>query len=289
MRKQSQLGLVVEGSSTTSSVLRLPKLAEQLGPVKSGSIRVAKRLSSMLRAGYAVDDFEDLQAANLILLYVPDGSVPRLVESLCASELVLKDMSFVLCESWLTTEALRPLTKAGASTATVTRLPTMQRDWFAVEGSAKAVRQTRRFLQRSGARSEEVKAGHKDYLFASQLMITALPLPLLSSAQHALRASGISGNILAAVLEQMTLKMLQDFLRGSRGTWGGPLNECSAELGELHLRTLRERNPLIGAYLNEQLGSARRAMAAARPVPDDTTSPAERTRTVRVMRASGKL
>ncbi len=289
MRKQSQLGLVVEGSSTSSSVLRLPKLAEELGPVKSASMRVARRLSNMLRAGYAVDDFEDLQAANLILMYLPDSAVPQMVEGLCASELVLKDLSFVLCESWLTTDALRPLAMAGASTATAMRLPTLQRDWFAVEGSSKAVRQMRRFLERNGARSDEVKPGSKDYLFASELLTTALPLPLLMTAQQALRASGLSGNVLSAVLEQMTLKMMQDLLRGARASWGGPLNECSPELSDLHLETLRTRNPSVGDYLNEQLGSARKAMATVRLAVKDVASPVKTTQAPQAMRASGKL
>ena len=289
MRKQSQLGLVVEGSSISSSVLRLPKLAEELGPVKSASMREGRRLSNMLRAGYAVEDFADLQAASLILLYLPDNAVPRMVEGLCASELVLKDLSFVLCESWLTTDVLHPLAMAGASIATVTRLPTMQRDWFAVEGSSKAVRLMRRFLARNGARSDEVKPGSKDYLFASELMVTALPMPLLITAQQALRASGLSGNTLSALLEQMTLKILQDFLRGARAPWGGPLNECSAELSEMHMETLRTRNPSVGAYLHEQLGLARKAMAAARLPPEEVANSAKTTRVIQGMRASGKL
>src|SRR3954467_8567466 len=110
MKKQLQLGLVVEGNSTESTVLHLPKLVEQLGPVKSTVLRVARRVSNMLRAGYAVADYEELQAASLVLIRAPDAAVPRIVDELRSAELVLKDLSFVLCESWLPANKLAALT-----------------------------------------------------------------------------------------------------------------------------------------------------------------------------------
>ncbi len=96
MKRQLQVGLVVEGSSTDSAILRLPRTAQELGPVKSGSLRVARRLSNMMHGGYAVADYEELQAARLILVFVPDQAVPRIVEELCESELVFKDLAFAL-------------------------------------------------------------------------------------------------------------------------------------------------------------------------------------------------
>ena len=264
MKKQSQLGLVIEGKATSSAVLQLPKLAEDLGPVKSTTKGTARRLSNMLRAGHAVDHYEDLQTASLILLRVPDQSVRRVVEDLCHSELAMKDLAFVLCESWLGLEALEPLALRGAGTGTLMNLPTVRRGWFAVEGSARAVRQTRRFLERNGARSDELKANSKHSLFVSEIMATALPMPMLLSAQQALRASGFSGNVLARLLEQMLLKALQDFLRGSRGVWGGPLNECSPEISGGHLDHFRESSPRLSKLLDEQIDQARQAMNLGR-------------------------
>lgn len=107
MKKLPQIGLVVEGNITHSAILRMPKLVEDLGPIKSATIRVARRVSNFLKAGHAVADYEELQSAQLILLRVPDEVVPRIVEEIFAADLILKDISFVLCESWLTLESLR--------------------------------------------------------------------------------------------------------------------------------------------------------------------------------------
>src|SRR5947199_9978716 len=106
MSKQLQLGLVIEGNATDSAFLRMPSVVEQLGPVKSASLRVATRLSNVLRAGYGIAEYEELQGSDLILLRLPDSSVPRIVSELCSSDLVLKNRSFALCETWLPAEAI---------------------------------------------------------------------------------------------------------------------------------------------------------------------------------------
>ena len=53
-----RLGLVVEGNTTQSAVLRLDKLPEELGPVKSTVLSTARRLTNTLRGGYPVADYD---------------------------------------------------------------------------------------------------------------------------------------------------------------------------------------------------------------------------------------
>ena len=272
MKKQLQLGLVVEGNSTDSAVLHLPKLTEELGPVKSTVLRVARRVSNMLKAGYAVADYEELQAASLILLRVPDASVSRVVDELCSSELIFKGLSFVLCESWLPVDQLSALASKGAAVATLISLPTYKGSWFAVEGQANAVRQIRQFLERNEIRSNEILPDSKHLLFASELLATALPIPLLVTAQQALRAAGISGKVLSALLEQIVQKMVQDFLKGARAYWGGPLTECSEETGQMYLNQLRQSHPTMLSLIEEHLASGRQIMQAHRPGAEELQS-----------------
>jgi hypothetical protein len=261
MKKQVQLGLVVEGNSASSAVLRLPRLIEDVGPVKSGAFRVARRLSNMLRVGYAVADYEELQAAKLVFLHVPDAVVPRIVDELCGSDLVLKDLSFVLCETWLTTSALEPLRTRGSSVATLLALPRTHPQWFIVEGQVTAVRQTRRFLEQNRVRSAELRPDTKELYFAAELLATTLPMPLLLTAQQALRGTGLSGHHLAAVLEEMVEKLIREFLKGARVSWGGPLAEASPETSEAYLEALRRRRPDIAEVIDEQLPLARKRMS----------------------------
>jgi predicted short-subunit dehydrogenase-like oxidoreductase (DUF2520 family) len=267
MRKQLPLGLVLEGNSTSSVVLRLPTVPADLGPVKSGVIRVARRSSNFLKAGYPVAKYEELQAARLILLRMPDSAVPRLVEELCQAKLIFKDMSFALCESWLNSDVLRPLADRGATVATVVSVPS-SREWFVVEGQLTAVRQVRRFMERNEARTFEIHPGTKPLYFAAALLTTALPVPLFFNAQKALRASGINGKQLYGLLDEMAKDMFHSFVNGARMTWGGPLTQCSEETANAYLSALREKHPQIGEAVDEQLAWARRKLPRQRHPAD---------------------
>src|SRR4051812_27726790 len=97
---QLQLGLIIEGNSTNSEILRLSSIVQELGPVKSSSLRVARRHSNQIRAGYPISEYQDLHAASLILIKLADSSVARVVEELCSSDLPLRGLGFALCESW---------------------------------------------------------------------------------------------------------------------------------------------------------------------------------------------
>jgi hypothetical protein len=271
MKKQLQLGLVIEGKAVHSSVLHLPKIADELGPVKSAALRVARRLSHMLHAGYAVRDYEELQAARLILLHVPDCAASRIVDELCASDLDLRELAFVLCESWLMIDVLEPLQQRGASVATLVKVASAQPNWFVVEGQAPAVRQIRRFLDRNEARSVEIRANSKSLFFAAELLATVLPRPVLAAAEQALRASGIAGNPLSALLDQMTEKMLNDFRRGGRVVKTGPFTECRPETSELHFEHLRREHSEIAHILEEQLDWASRRMPEMKAIWTDVS------------------
>lgn len=250
MKNQSSLGLVIEGNSTSSSVLRLPSLTQDLGPVKAGALRVSRRLSNYLRAGYAVSNYKELEGSRLILLRVPDSAVDRVVAELCASDLALKDLSFVLCESCLSATALTPLKMRGAWTATLLPVQSLRRNWFIVEGQVAAVRQVKRFLERNDARALELRPGGKPLYLAAQALATVLPVNLLASAQQALRAAGISGNHLHDLLEDMLFEMFRSFGNGVRSSIPGGRYACSPDLWGEYMHYLRAEHPRLAILID---------------------------------------
>jgi hypothetical protein len=272
MMKQLQFGLVAEGDSRHSEILRLPRLAEDLGPVKSSSFGTARKLSNFLRAGYAVSEYDELQAARTILLRVPDAALPRIMDELYAAGLVLSNFSFVLCESWLTTEALTPLRQAGATVATVVSVPTAERNWFLMEGQPTAVRQLRQFIDRNDARVLELRPATKHLYFAAELLATTLPIPLLIASQQALRGTGLSSHNLTTISSEMIQEMFRGLLKGARMLWGGPLNECSPELAASHLAALRLSHPEIADMIDHHLPYAQAVMAKYRAAQTETRS-----------------
>jgi predicted short-subunit dehydrogenase-like oxidoreductase (DUF2520 family) len=269
MSKPLRFGLIAEGDSRFSHILRLPNIAEDLGPVKSSSLAIASKLSNFIRAGYAVSEYDDLQAARVVLVRVPDATLPRIIDDLYAAGLVLSNYSFVLCESWLTTEALRPLRQRGAAVATVVNVPSDQRKWFLMEGDQLAVRQLRQFIDKTGARALEIRTGTKHLYFAAELLATALAMPTLIASQQALRGTGLATHNLKTISEEMIQEMFRGFLRGAKMIWGGPLNECSPELASAHLNAVRGSNPEIAEVIDAYLPYAREFMSRYRASTED--------------------
>jgi predicted short-subunit dehydrogenase-like oxidoreductase (DUF2520 family) len=261
MKKQLPVGLVVEGNATNSPVLRLSSLAEELGPIKSGGLQVARRVSNFLRAGYGVADYQDLAGAPLVLLKLPDAEVPRIVGELCESGLPFSEMSFALCESWLTTDVLVPLKRKGAEIASLLNVGPLSETCFLVEGDRSAARKTKRLLERGGGRALELRPGTKPLYFAANLLFTAIPIPALQLAQQALRASGLEGNDLTTVMNEWSNLLEQRLQKGGRGTWGGPLAECSADVANEHFRQLAVEDPNLAATLQQWLELAQRQMS----------------------------
>lgn len=262
--RPSRLGLVAEGNTTQSSILRLDKLAEDLGPVKSTAMSTARRLTNALQGGYPVNDFRDLAGAELVLIRVPDAALPRIISEILKSGLVLNDLPFLLCESWQSIEAMAPLRDKGALVATIICLPLDRKDWFVVDGDSRAVRLTKRLMEANRCRVTELDEHGKHFLFASELLVNTLPVPLFVAAQQSLREAGFTGNLLTTVLEQMLVRTVRDLMRGGKGRWGGPLLECSEEVSDLHLAGVNARRPELGEFVHENLGVARKMMETRR-------------------------
>ena len=79
MKKAQSVGLIGTGSLTDSPLTRFWWLSERLGPVKSASYRVASRIANMLQAGHPVKDYAEFESCVLILICVPEETVPRVV------------------------------------------------------------------------------------------------------------------------------------------------------------------------------------------------------------------
>jgi hypothetical protein len=226
--KKLPIGLVIEGNSTSSSLLRLPAIASEIGPVKSSGLAVARRVSNFLKGGYGVASYSDLKGVRTILIRVPDTSADRVIDEIGAAGLAGADHAFVLCETWVPTEKLEPLRRLGAGIASMVALPTGQDKTFVLEGDLPVVRQLRRMIDRASlnhanVRSVELRPGTKHLLFAATALCNPMPLPLLLLAQQLLRDCGLSGNQLSTMMEGMSNDMLAGFLKGARNTWGGAL------------------------------------------------------------------
>ena len=84
------------------------------------------------------------------------------------------------------------------------------------------------------------------------------------AAQTALRGSGVSGNNLYTLLNEMTQTMLRDILKGARANWTGPLAHCSPKTASDHFEALRRADPQLADFIGQQFESARTRMDKAK-------------------------
>jgi predicted short-subunit dehydrogenase-like oxidoreductase (DUF2520 family) len=253
MKAPQHLGLIVEGNSTKSVILRYPGLTDNIGPIKASALSVAHRVSNFIRAGSAIDAYEYFEHCDLILIRIPDASVPRVVAEIAASRLNMSGICFLLCESWLPSDVLAPLRARGALIATLLAIPSESAHWFAIEGEFAAVKRARRLLNSLDASVVELKSGTKHLYFAASAFAETLPRALFAASQQALRACGISGNHLYAVMEEMAQNMFRDISRGSRAGWTGPLMDCPEEIAGEYLIQLQAKHPDLAMLLSEHL------------------------------------
>jgi hypothetical protein len=266
MRKRLPVGLIVEGNLTKSVTLRLPGFSAEFGPIKASSLRIARRAANFLNAGYGVSAYGDLQGCRLILLRIPDESVSRVVDELCSSELNLKHLIFVFCETWLASGQLSALTSRGAHVATVTQVPSLRRNWFIVEGSQSASKQARRLLEAAGAEVLQLRGETKYLYFTAEVLTTALPGPLYRLAQQTLRESGLSGNHLSTLMEELMLAMFRDFRRGTRSILSGSLqSSATAQIASDYFQLLWKSHPQVAQVLESNLEATQSISPGANP------------------------
>ena len=123
MKKAQLVGLIGTGSLTDSPLTRFWWLSERLGPVKSASYRVASRIANMLQAGHPVKDYAEFESCVLILVCVPEETVPQVVSELVSAGISWRGKAVVLCSTWLDSGDLRELSARGASVGSISPIP----------------------------------------------------------------------------------------------------------------------------------------------------------------------
>jgi len=220
MKKRPSVALLSAGKLTDSPVTRFWGLADQLGPVKAPSLRLASRVVNTLRAGYAVETFEPFADCRLILLDVPDSSVPAAAAELSRSGIAWHNKAVVLCSTWLDVSALQPLAALGAAAGSVAPLPGFDNRLYLIEGNTRLVHETRRLLKGRGARFLTIEPPLKPFFLGALNCAGPLFYSLLVAASECLRQAAIPQAAGKAILEKQLAKTLRTYLvAGRNASW----------------------------------------------------------------------
>jgi predicted short-subunit dehydrogenase-like oxidoreductase (DUF2520 family) len=254
MKKVQSVGLIGTGSLTDSPLTRFWWLSERLGPVKSATYRVASRIANMLQAGHPVKDYAEFESCVLILVCVPEETVPQVVSEMTSSGISWEGKAVVLCSMWLDSGELGELSARGAAVGSIAPIPGFDDERYLVEGDPLAIRQAKSLVEYRERRVVAIERPLKPFFLAALTCTGTLLFALLHVASESLHHAGIPPGLSAALLERQITRTLRSLLKGGRRAYAEP-----RELPR-QLRALSAASPELAHYFEQNCRLATRLM-----------------------------
>jgi hypothetical protein len=259
MKNPPPLGLICAGRADHLWIARFPGIAENLGPVKGASFRLASRVSNTLRCGYPVRDFADLSECKTLLLCLPDRGVKRIVEELEALPQRWKGVSVVLVSAVLDSTELRPLLEKGALVASIHMLNLPDGKRFLMEGDREVLRELREMLPQA-AKFIQLSVEGKHFCLAGLFLASSALAPIVHSASQYFSGAGLHSREAALLMEQSIQNSLRSYLKS--GAASRRTNEDRFYV-ERQLDVIGQTNPDLRQWLEH---GTRRMPIRLRPV-----------------------
>jgi hypothetical protein len=244
MTRVRSLALVCAGPISRTGLKRLPDLADQLGPVKSGSLQRASRAVNSLGGGRPVSDYGELNESPTVLVNVPDNQLAAIVAELAAG-VSWKHKTAILCNSPLDSSQFAQLEVLGAAVGSFDAIAGFEGQRYVIEGSGSALRAMRALLHHDLTRVIEIRRGAKKQYLAGVALATSLVTSMIVASVKSLRGAGIPLRQAHRIAEKLAEKSLRDYLKaGVAGSPAAPGIELQALADGLELA-----NPGLARHL----------------------------------------
>jgi predicted short-subunit dehydrogenase-like oxidoreductase (DUF2520 family) len=211
-------GLAGAGGAGRMSLARMPALLRHMGPVKSSSFRVARRLASSLRYGHAVRDYAEFGACHSIWIVGSESWIEAAAAELAAA-IPLRGKTVILSDAWCDSHSSSALRAAGAHTASLNAVEETDHRVFVGEGHPAALRFLRGLLAAERRKLIEIRPASKALYFAGVQFGANLVLPWIAGAVEAFRAAGFSRRDATLVAQALGTRALRGYGKGGRRAW----------------------------------------------------------------------
>ena len=262
MELNEGVGLVCAGSVSQSFLTRMPALLRHLGPIKTSNFRVSRKIVKALRAGYAASHYSALEPCQLILVWLPEAKLDRIVRDMTVRTPIRKapfsTNMVVLCESARDSTAAAALRGTGARVATLNLIPESSERLFVAEGHPAVLRCMRTVLAEDRRKLIVLKPHTKPLFFAGIHASSPLLLPWIAAGMASLRACGLSRSQAAWVGEVLGTRALRRYAKAGIKAWS---RETETELRRAldhGLPEIRSRYPSLAELYEEGIRLALR-------------------------------
>lgn len=237
MNPVKKAGLAGAGGAGHMSLARMPALLRHLGPVKSSSFRVARRLTGSLRCGHAVRDYAEFDDCQSIWIAGSEAWIEVAASELAAA-IPMRGRIVILADAWCDSRRPPALRAAGALTASLNTVEETRERIFIAEGHPAAVRFLRGLLAEDRRKVIEIHPKSKALYFAGVQFGANLILPWIAGAVEALRAAGFSRPDATLLAQALGARALRGYGKGGRRAWN------VAKTAELHRAIDRDLDAL---------------------------------------------
>ena len=244
------LALFAAGPAAKSFLVRLPWLPSRLGPVGATSFRLASRIVNSMKAGFAVKDLDAFQPCRIVLVCVPDDTLPEAVSLLAEAPIRWAGKIVLLCDSAEDSSALGRIRALGASAASLSPVEgPLPR--FIVEGDKPAVREAKHLVSDLQGHAIELDSEKMALYMAGLSFGSTLFIPLMASCVECI--TGASGSSLDAIKIANALyqRWLRAFVHAGRKSWSGPLAWGDQSAIRRELEALRKTDPRLERFYRE--------------------------------------
>ncbi|HEV8146678.1 MAG TPA: DUF2520 domain-containing protein [Bryobacteraceae bacterium] len=219
MKSVKKAALAGAGGTGRMSLARMPALLRHLGPVKSSSYRVARRLTNALRHGHAVRDYSEFADCQAIWITGSEKWVGGAAAADLAASIALRGKIVILADAWCDSRSSSALCAAGAYSASLNAVEETRERLFIAEGHPEALRYVRSVLSAERRKLIEIEPASKVLYFAGVQFGANLILASIAGAVEALRAAGFSRQDATLLAQAMGARALRGYGRGGRRAW----------------------------------------------------------------------
>lgn len=184
--------------------------------MKSSAVRVASRVSNILRAGHPVNTYEELKPSRIILIAVPDGAIAATQAEMLDSGVSWSGRIIVLASNRMGCAELAHLARAGAYTGSLAMVPGFDDGWFLLEGDRVVLVNFRPLLSGRGVRITTLLASRRAAYENALASAGVLMVPLLRDAVESMKAAGVSKAEADVILEKQLMRTGRAYLRSGR-------------------------------------------------------------------------
>lgn len=281
----ADISIIGTGAVGSTLARALLKAGYQLRGLYNRTEEHAATLARELRVAHSAAFPRDVsELGSVVFITVVDGQVEAVAQKLASLEGDWTGRTAVHCSGTLSTDALQPLKRSGASVLSMHPLQTFQRDslpeafrdiYFSLQGDGAAASRLSVLAEDLGAGTFPIDKSGKAYLHAAAVMACNYLVSLLDAAGATAEAGGMDKEQAVKVMMPLVRQTLQNVeSTGTVSSLSGPVARGDAGTVKRHLELLGEENELREIY--RLMGRYTLKLARKRGLGDSVTQELEK-------------